>query len=63
MIVYSACAQKAFVALPGELVVYGTSEQEPQGFGEVQQDPRGRLLVNGVNLETISRKYPWLRKV
>lgn len=63
MIVYSACAQKAFVAQPGELVVYGKSEQEPQGFGEVQKDPLGRLIVNGINLDTISHKYAWLRKV
>lgn len=39
------------------------SEQEPQGFGEVKIDPLGRLQVNGVNLEMISRKYEWVRKV
>lgn len=62
MIIYSAEPRKGFVANIGDRVIYGEDENNLRGVGSVTVNEKGRLVVNGQPLETLMRKYGFLRK-
>lgn len=63
MVIYSCSPLREFVAAPGEHVVYGTDESNPQGMGTVSMSPRGDLWVSNRPLRQIMRKYAYVRKI
>lgn len=63
MIIYSAAADQPFITSPGEQLVYGKHEQDPQGFGEVVITPEGTTMVNGKPIARILKEFPWVRKL
>lgn len=63
MIIYSAAADQPLITAPGERLIYGKHEQEPQGFGEVVITPEGVTLVNGKTIPRILKEFPWVRKM
>lgn len=62
MVIYSCAPLRGFVAVPGEQVLYGTDERNPQGMGTVSETPRGELVVNDHPLSQIIHKYAYVRK-
>lgn len=62
MIIYSCAPNKEFIVLPGDQVVYGTDEQNAQGFGTVRLNDQGELVVNHKPMRQIVRTYAWVRK-
>jgi len=63
MIVYSASPDQALVVEPGERLVYGDSEHLLQGFGEVHLCSTGQLVVNGQTVNSVIRRYVYVRKL
>ena len=63
MIIYSAEPRRGFVANVGDRVIYGEDENNLQGVGCVTTNEKGRLVVNDQPMETLLRKYGFLRKM
>jgi hypothetical protein len=63
MIIYSAEPRKGFAADIGDRVIYGEDENNLQGVGTVTVNEKGRLVVNDQPMETLMRKYGFLRKM
>jgi hypothetical protein len=61
MVIYSAEPRRGFVANIGDRVVYGEDEDNLRGVGSVTLNEKGRLVVNDLPLETLLRKYNYLR--
>ena len=61
MVIYSAEPRRGFVANIGDRVVYGEDEDNLRGVGSVTLNEKGRLVVNDQPLETLLRKYNYLR--
>jgi hypothetical protein len=61
MVIYSAEPRRGFVANIGDRVVYGEDENNLRGVGSVTVNEKGRLVVNEQPLETLLRKYGYLR--
>jgi hypothetical protein len=61
MVIYSAEPRRGFVANIGDRVVYGEDENNLRGVGSVTVNDKGRLVVNEQPLETLLRKYGYLR--
>jgi hypothetical protein len=61
MVIYSVEPRKGFVASIGDRVVYGEDENNLRGVGSVTVNEKGRLVVNGTSLETLTRKWNYLR--
>ncbi len=61
MVIYSAEPRRGFVANIGDRVVYGEDENNLRGVGSVTVNEKGRLVVNDQPLETLLRKYGYLR--
>jgi hypothetical protein len=61
MVIYSAEPRRGFVTNIGDRVVYGEDENNLRGVGSVTVNEKGRLVVNEQPLETLLRKYGYLR--
>ena len=61
MVIYSAEPRRGFVANIGDRVIYGEDENNLRGVGSVTVNEKGRLVVNEQLLETLMRKYSYLR--
>jgi len=61
MVIYSAEPRRGFVANIGDRVIYGEDENNLRGVGSVTVNEKGRLVVNEQPLETLMRKYSYLR--
>lgn len=63
MVIYSVEPRKGFVANIGDRVIYGEDEDNLRGVGSVTVNEKGRLVVNGHPLETLLRKWNYLRRM
>ncbi len=62
MVIYSAEPRRGFVVNIGDRVLYGEDEDNLRGVGSVTTNEKGRLVVNDQPLETLMRKYAYLRR-